>query len=73
MCRRSVSKDAYVLSDYDTGRDRESKGEVSVTSPALCRFIFFCFCNAFYSLIVNRKDSVSPGVDVLSTADRGKR
>ena len=40
MCRRSVSKDAYVLSDYDTGRDRESKGEVSVTSPALCRFFF---------------------------------
>ena len=40
MCRRSVSKDAYVLSDYDTGRDRESKGEVSVTSPALCHFFF---------------------------------
>lgn len=38
MCRRSVSKNAYVLSDYDTGRDRESKGEVSVTSPALCHF-----------------------------------
>jgi len=43
VCRRSVSKDAYILSDYDTGRDRESKGEVSVTSPALCRFIFFSF------------------------------
>lgn len=55
MCRRSVSKDAYVLSDYDTGRDRESKGEVSVTSPALCHFFSF----PLDSLIMKVHSSIS--------------
>jgi len=57
VCRRSVSKDAYVLSDYDTGRDRESKGEVSVTSPALCRFFLFFLPSR---ILINRKRCSNP-------------
>jgi len=30
----------YIPLSYGTSRDRESKGEVSVTSPALCPFFY---------------------------------